>query len=162
MGFFSGELTLQALCDDKMTLYVDGKQMTDFNDGEWNLLTSHSIPDYVDVIAIRGVNTIGDRGCAVSVQDKDGNVLMVTDSSWKCSQTETPGWQTAEFTEGDSWINANSTRRFESVPSMPHLPGKVFFIWSMADGKVVYCRSPSLGLRGKHFGLRGKHYYNSE
>ena len=43
-----------------------------------------------------------------SVQDADGNDVIVTDRSWSCSNTAEDGWANPDFEEGDNWKPAVS------------------------------------------------------
>ena len=107
----------------------------------------------VTAIGIKCVNALhGPYGIMAQVTDETGKLLVVTDSSWKCSKKATDGWSEADFVETDSWQPA-------SVKKHPYYDQRIRewkefsldsrVIWNH-NGKTVYCRKNLPKLRGNY------------
>ena len=90
-----------------MNLWIDGEETTVAGQGVWNQLSTLSIPESTRSIGVKCRNTGGPYGIAGSVQDADGNDVLVTDDSWKCSNTADAGWEGPDFEEGENWQTAS-------------------------------------------------------
>ena len=64
--------TLNVVCDDVMTLWIDGEETKVDGQGVWNQLSTLDIPMSTRSIAIKCQNTGGPGGIAASVQDAYG------------------------------------------------------------------------------------------
>ena len=105
---------MKLLCDDQVTLWIDGVEKVAGN-GAWYQMTILNIPESTLSIGIKCVNNGGAYGIAGSVQDADGNNILVTNSSWSCSNTTEEGWANPGFEEGDNWQPAVSVNRHNSL-----------------------------------------------
>ena len=91
---------MKAICDDKMTLWVDGVQ-TD-RTGSWAEMSTLEIPATTRVLGIKGVNEGGPYDIMATVQDMAGDDVLITDDSWSCSNTADDGWEKDNFVEGEN------------------------------------------------------------
>ena len=138
---------MKVACDDVTTIFVDGEQKTVAGTGYYGHLATLQIPASTGAVGIKCHNTGGASGIMAQVQDLAGNVITVTDSSWKCTNQLQDGWSTAGFSEGDNWKPARllngvtmylTTQRFAWNRG---LSPKRKVIWTEnAYNKVVYCR----------------------
>ena len=125
--------TLKVRCDDLATIYLDGelKATTAYHTQTATILISEEN----SVVGIKCQNTGGPYGIRGEVIDPSGNVVMVTDKSWKCSNKLQDGWSTAGFIEDDTWQRAT-------------LKGTNVIWTSSGQDGTVYCRKylPSVRL----------------
>ena len=142
---------LNILCDDELSLFVDGTEKRVPGDDKWyrawNEVVNLNIPSTTHVIAVNCVDLGGSYGIIGSVQDARGNDIMVTDTSWRCSNVWESGWEGSDFTEGDNWNQATDNRDgtltrknglddWTNVPVSSRRP-----IWTSSSAYTsVYCR----------------------
>lgn len=92
---------LNVFCDDQKTVYIDGVQK--YQDKQYRVMASLSVPASSSVIAVRCHNSGGGYALVANMWDTKRNVVMVTDNSWRCSRVEESGWENPDFVEGDNW-----------------------------------------------------------
>ena len=134
---------MKAICDDQMTLWVDGVQSgrTD----NWATLLTLEIPATTGVLGIKCVNSGGGSyGIMATIQDVAGDDVLVTDNSWSCSNAADDGWENADFVEGENW-NAASYYNHPSYVSgdgqWTSMSANRKNIWTnTAADSTVYCR----------------------
>ena len=90
-----------------MNLWIDGVEKHDGNMAIWHRVSTLVIPKNTRVIAAKCVDIGGGYGLTASVTDSNGRDVLVTDESWKCSNTAEAGWETLNFEEGANWKPAN-------------------------------------------------------
>jgi len=93
------QYTLRATCDNRMTVYVDGVQKHAENLNDWTKESIFNVSSSYKVIAIKCIDLGGPEGLLASLQNAAGVDVLVTDSSWSCSNVEEPGWMNSNFTE---------------------------------------------------------------
>ena len=98
---------MKVICDDQLNLWIDGELKTVAGQGVWNQVSTLSISKSTQSIGIRCRNNGGPHGILGSIQDADGNDVLVTDNSWSCSNTFEFGWERPDFVEGDDWNAAS-------------------------------------------------------
>lgn len=141
---YAADYTFKVICDDQMTLWVDGEQTDVAGQGAWNQMSTINIPSTTRVLGVKCVNNGGPYGIMGALTDEDGNDVLVTDSSWSCSSTADEGWETADFQEGDNWNpayyypNRNYITNFGSWASMS-VNRQIIWTDSAAE-TTVYCR----------------------
>ena len=146
---------MKAICDDQMTLWVDGVQ-TD-GQGVWNQISTLEIPATTQVLGIRCVNIGGPYGIMASVQDVAGDDVLVTDDSWSCSNTADDGWEKADFVEGRNWNAASYYNHGGYITDngpWSSISANRQIIWTdSAADTTVYCRKVLIPLPGNiYFG----------
>ena len=133
---------MKAICDDKMTLWVDGVQ-TD-RTGSWVEMSTLEIPATTRVLGIKGVNEDGPYGIMASVQDRAGDDVLITDDSWSCSNTADDGWEKEDFVEGENWNAASYYRHSSYVTNngpWRSMSTNRKIIWTgRSEDYTVYCR----------------------
>ncbi|MCA9145364.1 MAG: c-type cytochrome [Planctomycetales bacterium] len=97
---------LYAVCDDRMTIFVDGKQIVEHNSWEQPVfvdLTKHidlESPDQKHVLAVQAENGSSSAGLLVKVDLESGwrdATSVVTDGTWQASTTPAKGWKEIGF-----------------------------------------------------------------
>ncbi|XP_063693329.1 uncharacterized protein LOC134825120 isoform X1 [Bolinopsis microptera] len=142
----SGEYVLKVMCDDTSTIYIDGEKKDVPGPNNWGQLATLKIPASTNTIGIQCHNGGGSCGITAEVTDETGQVLLVSDNSWKCSNKEEDGWTADGFTEDDSWKPAAENRPFitgcylsnERAWKGMSMDKKV--IWTENKDSTVYCR----------------------
>ena len=136
---------MKVVCDDEMTLWVDGVQIEVDGQGVWYQVSNLKIHSTTQVLGIKCVNIGGGYGIMAAVEDAAGNNVLKTDDSWSCSNTTDDGWEKADFVEGHYWnaassYAANSSYIADGAPWSSMSANKQI-IWtdSPAD-TTVYCR----------------------
>ena len=141
--------TMYITCDDVTTLYIDGARKTAEGFGFWNEISTLKIPTSTELIAVKCYDQYNGGaynacGLIASIQDPDGSIIAVTDSSWKCSDTLESGWQLPGFVEGSNWRAAIdqgaghymvNKAPFKDIPSSHKRA-----IWGTRGVATVYCR----------------------
>jgi hypothetical protein len=144
-------LTLNITADDGlMELYIDGVPVNPIPPPQigWGLAKSIPIPAESKVVAVKSNDTA--QVVASNLASVGYNYLL-TDSSWKCSATYTPGWMnTVPSATVSSWPNAvanepNSAPFIHTV--IAGISPLASWIWTRNNGylgtsidPVVYCR----------------------
>ena len=145
-------LFLKIICDNDMTLWVDGEKqdlLLDL-DGQmsWKAMSILNISSATEVLGVKCVNSWGGHyGIMGDVTDEAGKEILVTDSSWNCSNTADEGWERADFLEGGNWSPAFYNKKHEpylnssnSLPWASMSPNRKV-IWTDSDkDTIVYCR----------------------
>ena len=86
-----------------MTLWLDGELTTVENQNDWVQISTINVPVSTSSIAVKCVNHGGGFGIIGSIQDADGDTVLVTDKSWRCSMELEDGWETPDFEESKDW-----------------------------------------------------------
>merc|ERR1712176_503282 len=140
----NADLTMKVICDDQMTLWVDGVQTDVAGQGSWNQMSTLGLKPGTRVLGIKCLNTGGPYGIMGAVTDADGNDVLVTDNSWSCSNTADDGWEKADFKEGDGWNAASYYPHRNYVTnsgSWASMSANRQIIWTdTAADRTVYCR----------------------
>ena len=95
--------TLKITCDNFMTLWLDGELTTVENQNDWVQISTINVPLSTRSIAVKCVNQGGGFGIIGSIQDADGDTVLVTDKSWRCSKELEDGWEKPDFEESKDW-----------------------------------------------------------
>ena len=141
-------VVLKATCDDRMAAYVDGVYQFAANLDIYNVQSTVIIPHKFKVIAIQCVNIGGGEGLLASVEDYFGKLVLLSDTTWKCSQVFEEGWEQANFNASSgNWKNAINVG-----PKPWSLKGQFFsyasWIWTEERVNTVYCRAEMPWKRG--------------
>ena len=102
-------VTLQATCDNALTLFIDGKKVLEH--GEWEspavremtkqfVTRSNKTGAGKHVVAVQAHNSEGPAGLLVRLvfEGKDKKLFtVVTDDSWRVAPKATKGWQARDF-----------------------------------------------------------------
>lgn len=139
--------TLQATADDYVKVFFNGQDLG-FPMSGWSSQKSASVGIYLDpgkvnVIAIEAINAFAqggpDRGAILEVayQDpQDVTRYLVTDESWKVSDTAPPGWTNDDF-DDSGWANATSLGKSGVSPWGSVLTSSdAEWLWSYLPGDV--------------------------
>ena len=112
----------------------------------WGRVSRVSIPIDTGVIAIHGINSES-RGYAGIVASAAGPVI-VTDESWKCSNTLETGWNEKCF-DDDHWspaviLGSIGDRPWRRGGTLRDISSAAKWIWTMPvpgpEDKEIYCR----------------------
>jgi len=135
---------LEVICDDIANIFVDGAEREAAGTGVWNQLSVVDIGVGAQVVGIQCQNTGGPYGIMADLKDSEGNVLMVSDDSWSCSNSGDDGWSSAGFAGGDNWAAAADDVSHGAYSSnngaWSVLSDDSKIIWNAAGGWTVYCR----------------------
>ena len=93
--------SLTVMCDDETTVYVDGVEK--YTDKLVQSVATLTVPSSTSVIAVKCHNRSGNYWIVAYMKDADGNNVMVSDKSWRCSGVKESGWEKPDFVEGDNW-----------------------------------------------------------
>ena len=74
-----------------MTVYVDGEEMVTSGMDNWTEESTISIPSDFKVLGIKCVDRGVIPGILASVHKQNGDEVIVTDGSWRCSLEESEG-----------------------------------------------------------------------
>ena len=112
------------------------------NDFKWYRISSIEVPEATRVIAFHCHNTGGSFGIRGSVETSiwtgDKVVLTRTDTDWRCSGVEEPGWETTDFRETEAWGQAViASLRLEDLEGIAK---NARSIWNKARSSDTYCR----------------------
>ncbi|CAH1799274.1 unnamed protein product [Owenia fusiformis] len=144
------EGTIDIAADDAYDLFVDGAQVGSARGWKQAQRYSISYPENVQVIAVKGMD-IGKVVSGIILSFRFGNVLVNTDSSWKCFYgTVDPSWIQPGF-DDSAWPAAIefSTNRDDSYvktnngkPWWPQVDKAAKMIWTKNSFRdtPVFCR----------------------
>ncbi|XP_063695080.1 uncharacterized protein LOC134826584 isoform X2 [Bolinopsis microptera] len=155
----NADLKLNVICDDQMTLWINGVQTDVAGQGAWNQMSTISLgpAGATNVIGIKCLNTGGPYGIMGSVEDESGNNVLVTDNSWSCSNAADAGWEQAGFVEGDNWNAASYYPHRVYItnngPWAAAMSANKQIIWTAsAADTTVYCRKVISGCSNSNWG----------
>ena len=97
-----------------------------------------NIPRTFKVIATKCYNTGGAYGVLASLENTKGEVILTTDTQWKCSSTMTDGWEMMAFDGHSSWPSASVQNRTKQVNKIRR---EAKWIWTgHGYNNLTYCR----------------------
>lgn len=107
-----GAARLYAACDDRMKIFINGKQIAEH--GTWQTPLFVDLSRHIDlddpqkkhVLAVEAENGGSAAGLLVKVDFESGwrdAWSTVTDQSWQASTKPEKGWKQRDFKAGDSW-----------------------------------------------------------
>ena len=130
-----------------MKMYIDGteQQPTSGDNSDWRQEKIFQISDSFRTIAIHCYGSGSVNGILASVEVEGGQVILVTDSAWKCSSVEQQGWTESEFQEdGEVWKPAVEIVKHGMSPwgVIGQISGEAKWIWdeTRSDNINSYCR----------------------
>ena len=111
----------------------------------WDDISTLKISSNTRVLAVKCHNAHGGpHGIMGMVQDEAGNAVLVTDNSWKCSNTMDDGWLGVNFPNQSKWKAASyiSHREYDTDDGpWRTISSRARVIWTGRDyDKTVYCR----------------------
>lgn len=123
--------------DSKIEVYVDGVRASLANADNWRVADTVKVAASAKVIAVKAEDNSFVTGILAS------GANFVTDRSWKCTATFSPGWETASF-DDSSWDEATHLGKHGKRPweKITGIDIDAFWIWtnkSFSDN-VVFCR----------------------
>ena len=154
---FLGKYILQVVCDDFCTIFVNGEEKTGTD--TWKEMATVEIPASTDLstIGIKCDNTGGGTyGIIAQIMDETGNLLAVTDNSWKCSNDGPDGWSAPNFSERATWDPASVTKNHKkynkNTSAWKRFSKDKQVIWTdSATDMVAYCRKDLPKLIGEYY-----------
>ena len=128
-----------------MTTYIDGaeQQPSSGDNLQWTSEKIFQISDSFKTIAIYCHDQGSVEGILASVEEEGGEVILVTDSSWRCGSEEQQGWTESEFQEGgEVWKTAGEIGKHGMVPwgVIGKISGEAKWIWEETKSPNSYCR----------------------
>ena len=143
-------INLKATCDDKMTVYVDGGFRKAPHLDTRNIASTIVIPDGYEVIAIKCENIGGGEGLRASAENYLGELVLLSDSTWKCSTVFEEGWNVKDFqASSENWESASDIgEKFESVRGQ--ISSYATWIWTKESVDTIYCRTEYPWKRGSY------------
>ena len=141
-------LILRATCDNAMTVYVDGREMVTSGMDNWTEESTISIPSDFKVLGIKCVDRGVIPGILASVHKQNGDEVIVTDESWRCSLGESEGWTEAGFIEKDgAWEDGSPIAKhgegiWSNWPDIGSISKNANWIWTEGHPTftTAYCR----------------------
>lgn len=137
---FSGSISATVKCYNEMVLYADGDNIAESSEGS---LWSGEIEDNTTLLAVKCTP----NGARVGRILVDSSVL-ISDSTWKCSNTAHDNWYDTNFNDRDwspahviatNWGPVNIVT--PPVSKDMAFPGYSRWIWTDRQGdQTVYCR----------------------
>ena len=121
--------SLDVFCDDQTTVYVDGAEV--YSDTNWQAKGSVNVPLTAETITVKCLDGGGGYGIVGELKDQDGNVVINTGSSWRCS-SDGENWKTATI-NNNAWMLNNSP--FNELTSSDRE-----VIWSDSPHGTAFCR----------------------
>ena len=146
---------MMVLCDDVTTIFIDGHRRETPGTEVWTKEANLKIPSTTKTIGIRCHNTGGPFGLMIQIADETGNVFVVSDTSWKCSNQAKHGWSRANFEEDENWKFAVYHKHvyWDLAGSRNRRT-----IWTQSStDDTIYCRKDIQNLR--HLQVPGKGDY---
>ena len=139
-------MILKATCDDRMAVYVDGVYQYAANLNTNDVPSTIVIPDSFEVIAIKCVD-IGE-GLLASAEDSLGELVLLSDTTWKCSEVFEQGWELENFdASSENWKKA-----IDKGPQSWSVEGQISsfasWIWTGKSAEYIYCRAKMPWNRG--------------
>ena len=144
-------VVLKVTCDDIMTLYVDGNPQSAANLEIYNVQSTIVMPNGYEVIAIKCVNMGGDKGLLASAENYRGELVLLSDRTWKCSSVFEPGWNQIDFeTSSGNWQSATDLGE-KSWSVSGQISPYASWIWTKEGGSTIYCRKEYPWNRGSYY-----------
>ena len=128
-----------------MKVYVDGVEQS-YDPATLNNFAVEStfeIPTSFQMIGIRCTDVWGDYGILASVEDTEGNYILVTDQTWRCSKDElNDDWLHNEFDDSTWEIATEKGHLANSIPG--DISHSAKWIWTkdvtILGGVTANCR----------------------
>ena len=141
-------MVLKATCDDRMSVYVDGEYQYAANLDTYNVQSTIVIPKTFRVIAIKCVDMGGGDGLLASAENHLGDLVLLSDTTWKCSDTLEQGWEQDNFNaSSENWKPA-----IDIGPKSWSVSGQISsyasWIWTEKRVNTIYCRAEMPWKRG--------------
>jgi len=120
-------VTVQAACDNSLTLYLDGKNVLEHSEWESPAIkdvTEHFVTDTnktgkgKHVIAVKGYNLDGAAGLLIRLVIEGADkktTAIVTDATWQTTEKEAKGWHDSTF-DAKEWKQATVVAKFGDQP----------------------------------------------
>ena len=122
---------LKTTCDDELTVYFGGKEHSLNEANDWRIMKVLAIPPETGFLRLRCKDIGGDRGLHASIRvPLVRKPILITDSSWVCSDVHEVGWSDLDF-DDSLWGPAKVVdHEFTEVMA-----------WSQSlKGDTVFCR----------------------
>ena len=128
-----------------MTTYIDGaeQQPSSGDNLQWTSEKIFQISDSFKTIAIYCHDQGSVEGILASVEEEGGEVILVTDSRWRCGSVEQQGWTESGFQEdGAVWKTAGEIGNHGMEPwsVIGKISGEAKWIWEETKSVNSYCR----------------------
>ena len=133
---------MKVMCDDVATIFVDGEEKQVAGTQSWDKLATVQIPSFTRAIGVQCRDGGGYYGIMVGVQDAAGEDVVVSDTSWKCTEPNVTRavWSTGGFNEVNSWDEATELSSGLPATWQGMIPNAKI-IWTNAGGeRTVFCR----------------------
>ena len=139
--------TLRATCDNVMTVFVDGVEKKAEGLTQWHKESKISVPSNFEVIGIKCADNGVVGGILASLHDENGEIVVLTDDTWLCTQNEEENWAQPGFeVDFEAWEEGEMIRKHDGVKPWRGFVGDISreasWIWTK-DHKIkttVYCR----------------------
>ena len=132
-----------------MEVYLDGVQQQDDNLGNWALVSNFQTSKGLRVIALKCFDIVivgGYYGILASLENKEGETILLTDTNWKCSSVHEEGWKLPGFEDSSgNWRSASKIADHGAHPwgnKAAAISRDADWIWAVGAGSrpTVYCR----------------------
>ncbi|KAL5259990.1 hypothetical protein ACHWQZ_G010191 [Mnemiopsis leidyi] len=134
-------VVLKATCDNAMAAYVDGVYKYAANLDMYNVQSTVVIPNKFEVIAIKCVDTGGGEGLLASAENYLGELVLLSDTTWKCSKVFEQGWEQKDFNaSSENWKNAIDIGA-KSWSVKGQISPYASWIWTEERVNTIYCRA---------------------
>ncbi|HEX8296904.1 MAG TPA: c-type cytochrome [Chthoniobacteraceae bacterium] len=111
---------VQAVCDDEMTLFLNGKEVGKSNSWKEPIIANLAgeVRTGENVLAVQGKNTAGVAALVVilQIEQEDGKrETLLSNRTWLSSTVAAPGWKTPGFAEAE-WTNVKLIAKLGAPP----------------------------------------------
>ena len=131
---------LKATCDDRMAVYIDGEYQYAADLNTYNILSTIVIPNSFKVIAIKCVDIGQGEGLLASAENYLGELVLLSDTTWKCSEVLEQGWEQTNFdASSENWNNAVDIGE-KSWSVKGQVSPYADWIWTEKRVDTIYCR----------------------
>ena len=129
------DFTATFTCDNTMEMFADGRSLGKDN-GNWGIAVTYSVPGDTRVISVAGQDWAVPFGVLGSFSNG-----LVTNESWRCSSTLSPGWNSPDF-DDQQWPFAVVVGNHGDSPwgFISGIASKAKWIWTSGQYSDVYCR----------------------
>lgn len=133
------ERTLTITADDESFLFLDGEEISLTHSKAWDVPDTVLLLKDTKLIAVKAINDYADAGIIASTDDG----YVITNSSWKCTNKKSFGWEGLDFDDSD-WAPASYSKAYYEKP-IAGIRNDAQWIWTerftgRSSDKNVYCR----------------------
>ena len=129
-------------------MYVDGKPQYAANLNIFDVQSTIVIPNSFKAIAIECSNNGSDEGLLASAKNFLGELVLLSDTTWKCSEVFEQGWEQENFdSSSENWKSAIDLGP-KSLAVIGQISSYATWIGTGKSLDTIYCRAEMPWKRG--------------